>query len=59
VKRINKEWWSGKDGYYKETAKHTYEGPFETMDTKEEPIVDSGEIVVQPSKKVVDNEEGL
>lgn len=57
MKRINKQWWSGKDGYYKETAKHTYEGPFETMDTKEEPIVDSGEILAVLANKKVDNEE--
>jgi hypothetical protein len=59
MKRINKEWWKGADGFYKETGKRIFKGPYESMDVKEEPIVDSGEIVVEPSKKVLDNEEDL
>lgn len=37
MKRINKTWWKGHDGYYKEVAKHTWEGPFDSM---QEPSVE-------------------
>lgn len=32
MKRIDQTWWKGSDGYYREVARHTYEGPFPTMD---------------------------
>lgn len=58
MKRVNKEWWKGVDGYYYEKAKHTYEGPFAEMQQEPaKPPVDSGEIIVEPVKKVVDNDD--
>ena len=43
MKRINKTWWKGNDGYYKEVDKRVWEGPFETM--HQERVVELDEVV--------------
>jgi len=39
MKRLNKVWWKGNDGYYKEIKPRMWEGPFEEY--VEETVTDS------------------
>lgn len=52
MKRIDKEWWKGADGYYYEVSKGIYEGPYETQqrapDMDDSTVIDSGSITVFP-----------
>lgn len=45
MKRINKTWWKGADGYYKEVSKMMFEGPMQSMDEPQERIVKLDEVV--------------
>ena len=65
MKRINKDWWKGSDGYYLEVSRNVYEGPFDEMNASEdnwtysnedfeENIVEvSEEIVLKPAPREV------
>ena len=60
MKRIDRQWWKGNDGYYYEVANKIWEGPYPTMqrnpDMDDSTVVDSGEITVFAAKKTLDNE---